>query len=102
MKQNKLCLFLSAYEINETDLAILEYAGLKDINPINYKEKGMMREIFSHNPDNVIIVWDNVHSDSAEVYGVLRDEGFNFVMYNDIKMSVRTIKSVQEMFEAKD
>lgn len=102
MVQNKLCLFLSAYEINQTDLAILEYAGLKDINPINYKEKGMMREIFAHNPDNVIIVWDNVHADSDDVYRVLRDEGFNFVMYNDIKMAVRTIKSVQEMFEAKD
>ena len=102
MVQNKLALYLSAMEVNETDLAILEFAGLKDINPICYKEKGMMREIFSHNPDNVIIIWDNVHSNDDDIYRVLRAEGYSFIMYNDIKLAVRTIKEVQKAFEGKE
>lgn len=98
MKQNKLALFLSRYDVHETDIEILEWCGLKDINPICYSDKGSMGIIFSHNPKDVIVIWDNRNS-SHDVWSVINYEGYKIVNYDDIKQAVKTIIKTQEIFE---
>ena len=100
MVQNKLALFLSKYEPNATSINILERAGLKDINPINYNERGAMRIIFSHDPENVIVIWDDRYG-NPELKEILSNEGYKTISYNEIKDAVKVIIKVEKIFEAK-
>lgn len=101
MVQNKLCLFLSKYGESDEEIEILNFAGIKDINPITYRERGSMREILSHDPENVIVVWRERGCDS-DVKSVLINEGYRFVSYEEIRDAVGTIVETQRKFEEKD
>lgn len=101
MVQNKLALFLSKFGANEDEIKTLNFAGIKDINPIGYRERGSMREILSHDPENVIVVWRERSSDS-DVKGVLINEGYQFVSYEEIRDAVAVIIETQRKFEGKE
>lgn len=101
MKQNKIALFLSRYGAEESDIKVLEFAGIKDVKPITYRERGSMKEILSYDPENTIIIWRERGSDSA-VRDVLINEGYFFVQYEEIRDAVAVIIETQRKFEGKE
>ena len=101
MVQNKLALFLNKYGASEEEIKVLEFAGIKDVDPITYRERGSMREILSHDPESVIIIWRERGSDTA-VKDVLINEGYSFVSYEEIRDAVGVIIETQRKFEAKE
>ena len=100
MKQNKLALYLSKYNVREEEIEILNRFGITDINPINVKEKGAMRIVFSHDPENVIIIYGI--NFERETLRVLRNEGYEIVEFDRIRSLLESTEQIYEMFEGKD
>ena len=100
MKQNKLALYLSNYTVREQEIEILNRFGIADINPINVKEKGAMRIVFSHDPENVIIIYGS-NSEPA-ILRVLRNEGYETVEFDRIRGLLESTEQICKMFEGED
>lgn len=100
MKQNKLALYLSEYKVREQEIEILNRFGITDINPINVEEKGAMRIVFSHDPENVIIIYGSNFEQAT--LRVLRNEGYETVEFDRIRSLLESTEQIYEMFEGKD
>lgn len=100
MKQNKLALYLTRYEVKEHEIEILNRFGITDINPINVEEKGAMRNIFSHDPENVIVIY-GFNFDQARLK-VLCREGYETVEFDRIRSLLESTEQIYKMFEEED
>lgn len=100
MKQNKLALYLTRYKVREYEIEILNRFGITDINPINVEEKGAMRTIFSHDPENVIVIYGSNFEQAT--LRVLRNEDYEIVEFDRIRSLLESTEQIYKMFEGED
>ena len=97
MKQEKLCLYISRYDISEEIIRTLNTFGISDIQPINIGKKGAMRALFSHDQKDVVVVYGELITD--DIIRVLQHEEYKIVHYRTIRNLVSETRNIQKIFE---